>query len=348
MAAGQLEEADDSLRWDLLEIQPPSGERLTVRLAMPRRRADLFIGLDSSGRRHVLVQIPSGEPSELSERTSRGIGVQTVEMKVDDGQLRTFVNVACLEPQGHAALDVIVAEIADALDNGASIGRVALVQNVLGKWRRFWSGVSQGLLSREEQLGLFGELWFLSYWLGPSIGLSNAVGMWRGPLGAKHDFEARMIGIEVKTSGRTDGAHHINGLEQLEQPAGGALLLMSIAVRDEASATDCLPDIIEYIRQGLAEDYSALSRFDSCLYAAGYMDDVAREYAKLKLRVRVEALYRVEEGFPRLVPSSLKTPLSSGIDSVAYELNLSGADAWRLASTAEAGKALLRDFCPTK
>lgn len=345
MAAGQLEEGSDSLRWDLLETQPPSGERLTVRLAMPRRRTDLFIGLDSSGRRHVLVQIPSGEPSELSERTSRGIGVQTVEMKVDDGQLRTFVNVACLEPQGHAALDVIVAEIADALDKGASIGRVALVQNVLGKWRRFWSGVSQGLLSREEQLGLFGELWFLSYWLGPSIGLSNAVGMWRGPLGARHDFEARMIGIEVKTSGRSDGAHHINGLEQLEQPAGGALLLMSIAVRDEASATDCLPDIIEHIRQGLAEDYSALSRFDSCLYAAGYMDDVAREYAKLKLRVRVEALYRVEGNFPRLVPSNLKEPLPSGIDSVGYQLNLGAADTWRLATTAESGKSLLRDFC---
>ena len=36
-----------------------------------------------------------------------------------------------------------------------------LVQNVLAKWRRFWSGVSQSALSREQQLGLFGELWFM-------------------------------------------------------------------------------------------------------------------------------------------------------------------------------------------
>lgn len=344
MAARGVIGRSGQLRWDLVESQPPNGEQLTVRVAMPGRRKDLLIAVDSGARRHILIEIPSGEPSALSERASRGISVQTVEMKVDGGEHRNFIDVVCLDAHGHVALDVIVGEIADALDAGASILRVALVQNVLSKWRRFWSAISQGLLGRDQQIGLFGELWFLAHWLGPSIGLSAAVHMWRGPFGARNDFECKSIGIEVKTSSRSDRAHHINGLEQLMEPTGGSLFLMSLSVREEVSASDSLPVLIRNIREGLSDDHGTLSHFDSCLFAVGYHDSLEREYEKLRLRVRNEELYRVADAFPRLVPSSLKSPLPPGIDQISYELRLDGAIPWRLAVTPEAARQLLRDF----
>lgn len=344
MATGDVMGSVEVPRWNLLESQPPSGERLTVRSALSRCHEELLIAVDAPGRRHILVEIPNGEPSKLSERTSRGIDVQTVEMKVEAGELRNFVDIICLEPQGHAALDIIVKEIADAIEGGSTISRVALVQNVLAKWRRFWSGISQPLLSREEHIGLFGELWFLSRWLGPSVGLATGVRMWRGPMGARNDFEAKLIGIEIKTSSRADAMHRINGLEQLMEPPGGSLLLMSIVVRDEASATNDLPTLIAEVRLGLANDFNALSHFDSCLYAARYEDALADEYAKLKLRIRAEELYRVVSEFPRLIPSSLKQPPAQGIRSVNYDLSLDGAAPWRIATSAVAGKKLLQDF----
>lgn len=345
MAASRLEaQSANSLRWDLLLAQPPSGERLTVRSAVPKRRTDLLIAIDATGKRHILVEIPQGEPSELFERSSRGIGIQTVEMKVGHGRLANYVDIACLEPQGHAALDVIINELADALDAGASIGHVALIQNVVAKWRRFWSGVSQDLLSRDAQVGLFGELWFLARWLGPCVGLSAATRMWRGPVGARNDFEAPRFAIEVKTTARVDAAHQINGIEQLMQPFGGALFLMSLVVRDEASAMDSLPNLVQQIRRGLDTEYEALATFDGCLYAAGYEDVLEREYSKLKLRVRSEGLYRVEDGFPRLIPSSLVAALPPGVGSVSYELRLDGALPWRVATSPGAAEQLLRDF----
>ena len=188
---------------------------------MPGRRDDVLIAVDAAHRRHVLVRIPPGEPCDLAERTSRGIAVQTVEMNIGAGQLSNFVEVVCLEPQGHPALDIVVEELVSSLEAGASTGRVRLVQNVLAKWRRFWSGVNQGLLSTEQQLGLFGELWFLSRWLGPSVGMQKAVQMWRGPVHARNDFELPGVGIEVKTTGRVDAAYIIHGLEQLLEPVGG-------------------------------------------------------------------------------------------------------------------------------
>lgn len=327
-----------------MEAQPPGGERLTVRTALPGNHDDVLIALDAARRRYVLVRIPTGEPSELAERTSRGIAVQTVEMRVDGERTENFVEIACLESQGHAALDTIAVELVEALVAGASIGRVRLVQNVLAKWRRFWSGVNQGVLSKEQQLGLFGELWFLSRWLCPSVGAAKALQMWRGPTGSRNDFEVQGMGIEVKTTGRMDAAHVIHGLDQLLEPQGGVLFLYSLSVRDEASGTDCLPNLVNEMRGRLADDFQALLQFDASVYAAGYDDRLASEYARLVLRIRDESLYRVTDGFPRLVPASLIGGLPAGLSAVDYELNLDAAAAWLLAKAPAAAAKLLADF----
>lgn len=344
MATSPVIWADTGLRWDLLEAQVPTGERLTARLAAPSVRDDVFIAVDEARRRYVLVGIPNGEPHELVERTSRGIAVQTVEMKVGGGRLASFVEIACLETKGHAALDVVVAELVEALTAGASIGRVRLVQSVLAKWRRFWSGINHGLLSKEQQLGLFGELWFLSRWLSPSIGPRKAVQMWRGPIGARNDFEVSGLGVEVKTSGQLDSVHVIHGLEQLLEPLGGALLLYCLSVSDESSGVESLPDVVKAMRGCLAEDYATLSQFDSMLYASGYEDQHATEYGKLLLRIRSESLFRVTAGFPRLVPESISGGLPQGVGSVTYELRLDAAAPWMLAATPAAASTLLVDF----
>lgn len=333
-----------ALRWDLLEAQPPSGERLAVRTAMPGRSDDVLIAVDAARRRYALVAIPPEEPCQLAERTSRGIAVQTVEMNVGGGQAKLFVEIACIESQGHAALDIIIGELIEALEAGASIGRVRLVQGVLAKWRRFWAGVSQGVLSTEQQLGLFGEIWFLSRWLSPSVGVAKAVQMWRGPTGARNDFEVQGLGIEVKTTGRVDVSHVIHGLEQLLEPLGGTLLLFSLSVRDEASGAETLPRVVEEMRGRLADDDNALSQFDTSLYAAGYDDRLASEYAKLVLRIRDEGLYRVMDGFPRLVPSSMAGGLPPGVSAITYELRLDAAAPWMLAKTPAAAATLLAGF----
>lgn len=331
-----MSQAATQLRWDLLDAQPPSGERLTVRRALAGRHPDVLIAVDAAKRRHVLVELPTGERGELAERTSRGIAVQTVELRPGGEATKRFIEIVCLDAQGHAALDTIAVELIEALEAGASIGRVRLVQNVLAKWRRFWSGIAQGVLSKEEQLGLFGELLFLNRWLAPAAGMAAAVKMWRGPAGARNDFEAPGLGIEVKTTGRVDGAHVIHGLDQLLEPPGGNLMLFSLLVRDEASGTESLPAQVAEARGLIAEDYAVQSQFDALIYAAGYDDRLAAEYAKLMLRIRDTGLYKVVEGFPRLVPASLVGGVPDGVSAVEYQLRLDAAGAWRLAATPSA------------
>ena len=319
---------------------------MTVRTAIAGRHPAVLIALDAAKRRHVLVELPPGELGEIAERTSRGIAVQTVELRPGGESVRRFVEIACLDAQGHAALDTIALELVDALEAGASIGRVRLVQNVLAKWRRFWSGVAQGVLSKEQQLGLFGELWFLNRWLAPYVGVERALKMWRGPAGARNDFEAAGMAIEVKTTGRVDGAHIIHGLEQLLEPPDGQLMLFSVLVRDEASGTESLPAQVAEARGLIADDYALQSRFDALIYAAGYDDRLAAEYAKLQLRMRDTGLYKIADGFPRLIPSSLVGGLPVGIGAIEYELRMEAAGQWLLAATPQAAAGHLPKSAP--
>lgn len=333
------------MRWDLVEAQPPVGERLSARLAMPSLCSDVFIAVDAARRRYVLVRIPDGEPTTLSERTSKGIAVQTVEGGFDGSdKAAVFVEVACLEQWGHPALDTVTGELVDALIAGASIGRVRLVQGVLAKWRRFWSGVPQNFLGKEELLGMFGELWFLSRWLLPSVGVERGTAMWRGPSGARNDFEAPGVGIEVKTSGKIDGSHRIHGLEQLLEPERGVLLLFSLSVREEASGTESVPKLVNDVKAALDSDQAHLALFESMLNAAKYEDAHVPEYEKVRFRVRGQGLYRVSEGFPRLVPASILNGLPAGLGDVTYDLRLDAAGPWLLSDSPAAAAKLLQDL----
>lgn len=349
MAAGDLDATQSKdPRWDLLEAEPPTKERLSVRTALADRHADVLIGVDAALRRHVLVRIPPGEEDALTERVSRGIGVQTVKMVPQDTQVEeSFVEIACLDSQGHSALDLVIAELVDAVERAGGLTRVKLVQGVLAKWRRFWSGVPTAALGIEQQLGLFGELYFLSRWLCNALEAGKAVSTWRGPAGARNDFELPGLAIEAKTTKRVDAVHIIHGLDQLLEPIGGALLLFALSVRDEASATESLPRLVAEMRTRLTADPDAQNAFETLLYSAGYDDRLEAEYAGLLLRVRTEALYRVSDGFPRLVPASIMDGLPAGVGAVNYELRLDAATSWRVASSAFAAAKLLQDFSAT-
>jgi len=334
----------NAFRWDRLGTPPPVGERLTVRLADPDRRGDLFLAVDSMGRRGVLLHLPACEDCTISGRFSRGIQVHVVEMNVGVVQLERYIEITCLDSAGHAALDLVIEELISSLAANPDGNRGGLVQEVLSKWKRFWSGIGAGALSSEQLLGLFGELWFLSRWLAPTVGFAAAMDCWRGPLGARNDFERPLLGIEVKCSNRQDGACIINGLEQLIEPEGGSLLLFHLSVREEGTGTQSLAGMIHDIKQSLAHDADTLSRFETLLMASGYDEQQDASRAGTLYRVRSEELFHVTGDFPRIVPSSFGHGIPRGVGAVRYELRLDAAEPWLVASSPDQAPPFLVDL----
>lgn len=320
--------------WARLEMSRPTGESLTARLAVPERTDRLFCAIDAELQRHLLVQLQVGEQA-LHDTQSRGLSVETKELSIHGRESARYLDLACNDAAGHDALDLIGSELAEALSSPGH-SPAESVHRVLAKWRRFWGQLPRHLLSREEQLGLFAELWFLSVWLAKKVGLGEAVHRWRGPFGARHDFEWPERSVEVKATTSTRGPiHRINGVDQLALPDSGDLLFFSLRLREEAGANHTLPDLVLLCRQHIDMDDEALAQLEAGLAQVGYSPVHEDDYAKLRLRVVEEGLFMVKGRFPRVTAATFSAGVPAGIESLEYDINLSGFTDLRIAKTVD-------------
>lgn len=308
--------------WARLANEEVRGEALWARRAMPDVVERLVAALDSDGRRHLLIQL---EPSEAGteDSQSRGLGVTTRELEIPSHEPGRYLDITCHDATGYAAFDLIGGEIAERLAARAETA-AEIVTRVIAKWRRFWGQSPKPLLSREKQIGLFAEVWFLSHWLISRLGAGDAVSSWRGPFGARHDFEWLGRSVEVKATTSTRGRiHRINGLDQLVPPDQGDIFFFSLHLREEAGATNSLPSAITACCSQLDGYPHALSQFESVLAQAGFSIAHESEYDKLRFRIVGQGLFAVRDDFPRLTATQLQTGLPFGIEHVEYDINLS-------------------------
>jgi len=318
--------------WVKLAEVGPSGDRLAARLAVPGITERLQCALDTNHHRHLLIALNLSE-RELSDTQTRGITVITRELVTTGQEAARYLDIECQDAAGHAALDIIGGELAENL---AQQDRPPneIVERVLAKWRRFWSEVPKALLSREQLLGLFAELWFLSFWLLPEVGTERAVERWRGPFGARHDFEWQGRSIEVKAASSSRGRiHHINGIEQLDPPENGELFLFSLGLREEAGAANTLPRLIDICRSLFESNPEVLNHFEIGLARVGYSPAHDDEYAMIALRVAEEALFVVKDDFPRITQNEFTAGIPAGVEAFQYEINLNAFDHLRVAET---------------
>jgi Putative PD-(D/E)XK family member, (DUF4420) len=311
---------------------PPPGETLTARVAVPDVTNRLVCAIDGEGFRHLLIQLELADEA-VTDQDSRGVTASTRELAVSGEAPARYIDIVCNDVAGYEAFDLVGGEIAERLTTGSETP-AQCVSRVLAKWRRFWGQLPREMLSLEAQLGLFAELWFLCFWLTPKDGASAAIEQWRGPFGARHDFEQPGRSVEVKATLSVRGAvHRINGIDQLATPDNGRLLFFGLRLREEAGASNTLADLVNQTRSLFTLDGDALTRFESTLLRAGYSPVYEDEYRKRRLRVVAEELFKVEDDFPRITGGTFPSGVPSGVERVDYEINLSGFTHLRVASS---------------
>jgi hypothetical protein len=282
---------------------------------------DVFLAVDHEGIRHLLLSV-SADVDPVTDERSRGIRALTRPLSVQGQSEGHFIDVLCTAISGQEVFNLVATAILAQVAQGADAPDA--VRSTLARWRRFWGATPTGGLSSEEIRGLFGELWFLAVWLLPHG--HDQIGHWLGPTGTRHDFQWSGLAVEAKATTSIRGhVHRINGLDQLEPPADGRLLLFSLRMREEATASNTLPSLIEAIISALHDDGETLDAFEARLVQAGYSPLEADRYAEMRFRVINERLYEVGDGFPRLSATSFANGLPSGIERVEYEINLDGA-----------------------
>lgn len=310
-------------QWRGLEERPASfGELRAVPLDSG---TSAFLAVDHDGARHLLLGIRSEEQG-LSDSRSRGVRVDTRRLVVEGAPEAWFIDVKATDSTALDMFNKIGDEVVTALEGGQEPAEA--VELVLGRWRRFWAGVPDVGLTAEALRGLFGELWFLAEWLVPVD--NRHVLAWTGPSGGRHDFQWPAVACECKATVSSRGhIHWINGLDQMDPPEGGTLYVFSIRIREEPSAGNSLPVLIELIYEELRGKPDLLDYFDQQLAASGYSPAHADRYQAIRWRIVDQRVFTVADGFPRLSNSMIEGGLPIGVERVDYLVDLNTC--WDLA-----------------
>ena len=306
-------------RFDRLRDEsPPRDEQIsTIDLPITIGGSPVLVGRDFTGS-HLLVPL-AAEQHRTFKDDRRSAGVHLVLRPLErDGVLRWYADLVCLQTRLFSVFASLLADAVvrlDAMDDDGSPDRP--LRRCLADWRALLAS-GERLFTTRQLAGLFGELRLLVQMLERDAGATSA---WIGPLGARHDFLAGLLAIEVKTSLTEDGLRvRVHGLDQLDAPLGGELALHHVRVAEASAGGPSVVDLIERA-QGVATDDVLAGR----LHALGYRPAHAEAYRRISFRVIGESWYRVAGAFPRLSAHHLPAGVTDAIGALEYELNLAAA-----------------------
>lgn len=279
---------------------------------------EIYLGIDSRGRRHVIVPVPDNAGEER-EDSSQGISIE-VRPYIVDGKELLFCDIACKMEELNELFTVVAQDIIDQLLKTPDASPFPQALKVLERWRQLLERVPERILSQEKIAGLMGELLFLLKLADRS---PNILDHWVGPDGAGHDFVSQNINVEVKTSARQIGRHlKVQSLEQFEISTEQELYLFFVKLRTPTGTGVTLPKLIDEL---LLKGVNSIDLHKKLL-AAGYQPDERELYENRPLELVESLFYRIDqEGFPRLTRASFAGELPEGVGKISYEIDLDGA-----------------------
>jgi hypothetical protein len=316
----------DRPEWTKLEAERPAGDTYVARLGFPETSDILLAAIDSSGSRHFLIPLESGDDFRQDKR-SRGITATVKSLHIhgnagDTPEVR-YIDIQLEEESEKEMFDIVGRQMAQTIGQ-TNRPRSDSVRLVLSRWRHFWGSITVNPLSRDEIIGLFSELWFIKNWILP-FESSILIYGWRGPYGGTHDFEWKNVSVEVKGTTVSEGIKHwVNGLDQLSPPGNGRLYLFSLKMREENGAAYTLPGMIRSCLEMARDDVELVEFLEESIARAGYSPTYDDLYERFGFHVTGEALYEVRGRFPRVTRDSFPEGGLDGIEKVQYQVNLEG------------------------
>lgn len=273
----------------------------------------VLAALDAAGCRHLFAPIAGTAPL-VEDRNSRGVHLKE-HFLIDGSRSQRFVDAACQDPRWNSLFAVLAEEMLAEISHEPSPSRAW--QAVLRRWRDLLDREPPAPLSRQELIGLFGELWVLKMMLERR---SDALNFWRGPEGDRHDFRQGNQALEVKATTRREvWEAEIHGAEQLLAPENGSLWLMYVKLEENHKGQN-LPELASSV-QALTEA-ALLSRL---LTSAGYHVGDASQYNEPRLSFREARAFLISDSFPRIIPASFTGGnVPDRIVKLRYQIDLAG------------------------
>lgn len=298
--------------WD--DISVP-GTDFYVRQVGGTPGAPCFWGRDASGACLFIIELEGDHSLQyrINATTVKGISVDLRGEPTGQQRLVLALQKQADRDLFHGLCRTLASALTHAIDSASSLA-IALAH--IRRWKTFFAGRGQQL-SPDEVRGLFAELTFLAELLDKAPSPHAALAAWLGPEQSHQDFIFGNTSIEIKSlSGAERNSVRISSEDQLES-LNDALFLRIYRLSNLAASSGALSlnELVLNVQAQLPET-ETIEAFDQKLANCGYAP--IPEYDAPTFVVNGVRTFRVDEGFPRIVRSTLP----NGIAKVAYDIKL--------------------------
>lgn len=199
----------------------------------------------------------------------------------------------------------------------------------LAKWQSLFEKAGKKGLSDEAQRGLYGEIYFLRFFLANNSDKNYCIKSWLGPENSIQDFQYANWAVEVKTThGNNHQKIHITSERQLDDSIIEKIFLFHLSLDVRIRNGETLNSLIDDVLELLNDNTMAYNLFNLKLLETGYYDIHRPLYQERGYTIRQENIYRVTGNFPRITESQIP----KGVGDVKYSIVLSESEEWRISN----------------
>lgn len=242
---------------------------------------------------------------------------------------RTQVRIREADAAGLNIFLILCADLVGMLlPVGEGMRAARLLAARLTHWKMFFQRAASDGLSREEYIGLYGEMCFIEAMLARMLPAERVIGGWSGPLGSNQDFTFGTCAVETKTTTGNNAYHiRVTNVRQLDACGLSQLVLAHYLFDFREGSGRTLQTAVESVRAALtAIAPEATFGFEERLIAAGFVKGVQQPYGEYGFTLRHDHMYAVESGFPRI----LESDVAAGVSDLSYSIDLAAASSFRL------------------
>jgi hypothetical protein len=277
------------------------------------------------GRRRIAVHVLASMCSRLN-LPAGGKGFElVVEHRAPDEY--AVLHLEERAGNGNAIFSTVCADLISVSKSSADASTASLLFcNRLIAWKRFFESKGEQGITREEYVGLWGELHVMNAMIGAGTLPSDVLRAWQVSVGAPQDYSFGSCAIEVKTSVAAEmGLAHISNVMQLDDSALSHLYLVCVHCDFRPEAGMTMSDLRDDLREQLGS--ASAGPFDDCLVSRGLADPDISPWAKWGFKVLSVRAFAVAGQFPRFCVNDVP----HGAVDVTYAIQLGACSSYSVA-----------------
>lgn len=284
---------------------------------------ELWVGIKPGSFPFFAVEVNLSEVSGINQRNLPDF--LSFECEIKNNFQKDFLEIRLRNIQSY---DLFLVFMKDILEFASLDVKENLASSIIARifaWDGFFVKGRVDSLSREELLGLWGELLFLEeIFKKYHDKKSLSVRAWQNDSGKDKDFRFRNCSVEVKTTTlRSNSRFCITSETQLMAENDQQLYLAGFILSPDVKDTRRIDEIISSCRSHL-KDVPELYLFNTKILSIGYLDEHAERYSEYRFGIHKMYFFEVDNEFPVIH----KSKLNPAISNVTYELDPEFCKKW--------------------